>query len=72
LGENVFPSVEILLHVRGQAGTRMEETAGLFDLVEQTVRQTIPPDQRDKPVDDIDLPSSSIKRALPKHQNHRR
>jgi hypothetical protein len=41
----------------------MEETAGLFDLIERTVRQTIPPHQLNKPVDDINLPSSSINRA---------
>ena len=46
LGENFFPSVDsgqILMHVRAQPGTRIEETARLFDLIEQTVRSTIPP-----------------------------
>ncbi len=41
LGENFFPAVDsgqILMHVRAQPGTRIEETARLFDLVEQTVR----------------------------------
>ena len=44
-------------------GTRIEETARLFDLVEQTVRQTIPPDQLDTIVDNIGLPYSGINMA---------
>src|SRR6202034_3424731 len=66
LGENFFPAVDsgqILMHVRAQAGTRIEETARLFDLVEQTVRQTIPPDQIDNIVDNIGLPFSGINMA---------
>ena len=66
LGENFFPSVDsgqILMHVRAQPGTRIEETARLFDLVEQTVRQTIPPDQLDNIVDNIGLPYSGINMA---------
>jgi CzcA family heavy metal efflux pump len=66
LGENFFPSVDsgqILLHVRAQPGTRIEETARLFDLVEQTVRQTIPPGQLDNIVDNIGLPFSGINMA---------
>ncbi len=66
LGQNFFPSVdsgEILMHVRAQSGTRIEETARLFDLVEQTVRQTIPPDQLDNIVDNIGLPFSGINMA---------
>ena len=66
LGENFFPSVDsgqILMHVRGQAGTRIEETARLFDFIEQTVRQTIPPDQLDNIVDNIGLPFSGINMA---------
>jgi multidrug efflux pump subunit AcrB len=66
LGENFFPAVDsgqILMHVRAQPGTRIEETARLFDLVEQTVRQTIPPDQIDNIVDNIGLPYSGINMA---------
>ncbi len=66
LGQNFFPSVDsgqILMHVRAQPGTRIEETARLFDLVEQTVRQTIPPDQLDTIVDNIGLPYSGINMA---------
>ena len=66
LGQNFFPAVdsgEILMHVRAQPGTRIEETARLFDLVEQTVRRTIPPEQLDNIVDNIGLPYSGINMA---------
>ena len=66
LGQNFFPTVDsgqILMHVRGQSGTRIEETARLFDLVEQTARRTIPPDQLDNIVDNIGLPFSGINMA---------
>jgi CzcA family heavy metal efflux pump len=66
LGENFFPSVDsgqILMHVRAQPGTRIEETARLFENVEQTVRSTIPPDQLDNIVDNIGLPYSGINMA---------
>ena len=66
LGENFFPDVDsgqILMHVRAQPGTRIEETARLFDLVERTVRSTIPPDQLDNIVDNIGLPFSGINMA---------
>ena len=51
------------MHVRAQPGTRIEETARLFDLIEQTVRRTIPPDQLDNIVDNIGLPFSGINMA---------
>ncbi len=66
LGENFFPEVDsgqILMHVRAQPGTRIEETARLFDLIEQTVRRTIPPHQLDNIVDNIGLPFSGINMA---------
>jgi multidrug efflux pump subunit AcrB len=66
LGQNFFPAVDsgqILMHVRAQPGTRIEETARLFDFVEQTVRRTIPPDQLENIVDNIGLPFSGINMA---------
>jgi multidrug efflux pump subunit AcrB len=66
LGENFFPEVDsgqILMHVRAQPGTRIEETARLFDLIEQTVRGTIPSEQLDNIVDNIGLPFSGINMA---------
>ncbi len=66
LGENFFPPIDsgqILMHVRAQPGTRIEETARLFDQVEQVVRQTVPPDQLGMIVDNIGLPYSGINAA---------
>jgi CzcA family heavy metal efflux pump len=66
LGSNFFPSVDsgqILMHVRAQPGTRIEETARLFEQIEQTVRSTIPPGQLDNIVDNIGLPFSGINMA---------
>ena len=56
-------SGQILMHVRAQPGTRIEETARLFDFVEHTIRRTIPPDQLDNIVDNIGLPFSGINMA---------
>ena len=66
LGENFFPTVDsgqILMHVRAQPGTRIEETARLFDLIEQSVRGIIPPGELDNIVDNIGLPFSGINMA---------
>jgi multidrug efflux pump subunit AcrB len=66
LGENFFPAVDsgqILMHIRAQPGTRIEETARLFDQVEQTVRAVIPPAELDNIVDNIGLPYSGINMA---------
>jgi multidrug efflux pump subunit AcrB len=63
LGQNFFPSVDagqILIHVRSQVGTRIEETARLCDEVAQKIRQTIPPDQLASVVTNIGLPISGI------------
>jgi multidrug efflux pump subunit AcrB len=66
LGRDFFPSVdsgEINLHVRAPVGTRIEETAALFDHIEQTIRQVVPPDELGTIVDNIGLPVSGINRA---------
>src|SRR5580704_14088880 len=66
LGENFFPSVDsgqILMHVRAQPGTRIEETARLFDFIERRVRRTIPAGDIDNIVDNIGLPYSGINMA---------
>ena len=45
LGQNFFPEVDfgqILMHVRAQPGTRIEESARLFEFIEQTVRASSP------------------------------
>jgi multidrug efflux pump subunit AcrB len=66
LGQNFFPSVdagEISLHVRAPMGTRIEETAALFDHIEKRIRQVIPRDQLGSIVDNIGLPVSGTNRA---------
>jgi multidrug efflux pump subunit AcrB len=66
LGRNFFPAVdagEISLHVRAPIGTRIEETAALFDHVEARIRKVIPPNQLDTIVDNIGLPVSGTNRA---------
>jgi multidrug efflux pump subunit AcrB len=66
LGSNFFPTVdagEMTLHVRAPIGSRLEDTAALFDHVEQAIRQTVPPDQLKTIVDNIGLPVSGINRA---------
>jgi multidrug efflux pump subunit AcrB len=66
LGADFFPSVdagEMTLHVRAPVGTRIEDTAAMFDHVEQAVRRTIPPNELGSIVDNIGLPISGINRA---------
>ena len=66
LGRNFFPTVdagEISLHVRAPIGTRLEETAALFDHVEKRIRDVIPPDELGSIVDNIGLPVSGTNRA---------
>ena len=66
LGRNFFPAVDsgqISLHVRAPIGTRIEETAALFDHIETRIRQVIPPGQLVSIVDNIGLPVSGINRA---------
>ena len=63
LGRDFFPTVDsgqFKLHLRAPTGTRIEETARLSDLVEQSIRQTIPPDQLSGIIDNIGLPYSGI------------
>jgi CzcA family heavy metal efflux pump len=63
LGQNFFPSVDagqILMHVRVQVGTRLEESANQFADIEKAIRKIIPPDQIDTMTDNIGLPISGI------------
>ncbi|HEX4160218.1 MAG TPA: efflux RND transporter permease subunit [Rhizomicrobium sp.] len=66
LGRNFFPTVdsgEMYLHVRAPLGTRIEESAALFDRIENRIHSVIPPDQLGSIVDNIGLPVSGINRA---------
>jgi multidrug efflux pump subunit AcrB len=63
LGQNFFPSVDagqILMHVRVQVGTRIEESANQFADVEKVIRKIIPPDQIETLTDNIGMPISGI------------
>jgi multidrug efflux pump subunit AcrB len=63
LGRNFFPSVDagnILMHVRTQVGTRVEETANQFADIQKKIRQVIPPDQIEAMTDNIGMPVSGI------------
>jgi multidrug efflux pump subunit AcrB len=66
LGRNFFPAVdsgEILMHIRGHGGLRVEQTAKLFGDVAQAVRRVIPPSQLANVTENIGLPSSGINMA---------
>ncbi len=63
LGQNFFPdadSGQFILHVRGPSGMRIEEMARLCDLVEDNIRQHIPPSQMDNVLDNIGMPYSTL------------
>ena len=63
LGQDFFPAVDsgqFKLHIRARTGTRIEETARLCDLVEQSIREQIPPDEVSSIIDNIGLPYSGI------------
>ena len=63
LGRNFFPAVDsgsIAMHVRAPPGSRVEESAALFDRIQRQVRTVIPADEIDTIVDNIGLSSSGI------------
>jgi multidrug efflux pump subunit AcrB len=63
LGRNFFPSVDsgqILMHVRGDIGTRVEESARNFAEIEKAIREIIPAEDLGAVVDNIGIPNSGI------------
>jgi multidrug efflux pump subunit AcrB len=63
LGEDFFPASaagEFTLHIRGNTGTRLEETARLADEVEQSIRQTIPQNELTSVIDNLGMPFSPM------------
>ena len=63
LGRNFFPSVDagnILMHVRTQVGTRVEETANQLADVQKAIRKIIPPGEIETLADNIGMPISGI------------
>ena len=66
LGRNFFPAVDsgaIALHVRAPVGTRIEDTAALFDRIETRIRQVVPPREIVSIVDNIGLTVSGTNQA---------
>ncbi len=63
LGRNFFPAVDagsILIHVRTQVGTRVEESANQFADVQKAIRKIIPPSEIETLTDNIGMPISGI------------
>jgi multidrug efflux pump subunit AcrB len=63
LGQDFFPSSDsgqFILHLRARSGTRIEETARLVDLVEDSIRHHLPASETDNILDNIGLPYSGI------------
>ncbi|WP_315764824.1 MULTISPECIES: efflux RND transporter permease subunit [unclassified Bradyrhizobium] len=63
LGRNFFPAVDagsILMHVRTQVGTRIEESANQFAEVQKAIRKIIPPGEIETVADNIGMPISGI------------
>src|SRR5207302_4959577 len=63
LGQNFFPSSdngEFILHIRAKSGTRIEETARLWDEIEASIRRQVPRYEMDNILDNIGLPYSTI------------
>jgi multidrug efflux pump subunit AcrB len=63
LGQDFFPNSdagEFILHFRGGTGDRIEETARLADLVEASIRRTIPHQELNNILDNLGLPVSQM------------
>jgi multidrug efflux pump subunit AcrB len=63
LGRNFFPAVDsgqILMHVRLQVGTRVEDSAAVFGKIQTSIRELVPARELDTLVDNIGLPVSGI------------
>ncbi|WP_198133352.1 efflux RND transporter permease subunit [Novosphingobium nitrogenifigens] len=66
LGQDFFPTVDsgqISIHVRAPTGTRLEETAALFDHIEAHIREVIPASETASIVDNIGMTVSGINMA---------
>jgi CzcA family heavy metal efflux pump len=63
LGQDFFPQSDngqFILHIRANTGRRIEETARLSDLVEDSIRSDIPSTELDNILDNIGLPYSPL------------
>src|SRR3982751_3500964 len=67
VGQDFFPAVDagqIRLHVRGPAGTRLEESERNFAQVQDYLRQQIPAGEVETMLDNIGIPNSGINLSL--------
>jgi multidrug efflux pump subunit AcrB len=63
LGQDFFPTSDngqFRLHFRTRTGTRIEETARLCDLIDQSIRRQIPSRELESIVDNLGIPQSGI------------
>jgi len=63
LGQDFFPDVDsghMRLHIRARTGTRIEETARLCDLIENRIRDIVPPAEIENVLDNLGLPYSAL------------
>ncbi len=63
IGQDFFPKVDsgqFTIHLRAPTGTRIEETASLCDMVEDSIRQEIPRSELNNIIDNIGVPYSSV------------
>ena len=63
LGRNFFPAVDsgqILMHVRLQVGTRVEDSANVFGKIQNVIRGVIPAAELSTIVDNVGMPVSGI------------
>ncbi len=74
LGRNFFPNVdsgEILIHIRGHGGLRVEQTAKLFGDVEHAVRRVIPQSQLANVTENIGLPCQRHQHGISEYRHGR-
>jgi multidrug efflux pump subunit AcrB len=67
VGRDFFPAIDggqIKLHVRAPAATRIDATEGIFQAVEDKIREIIPEHDRDLIVDNIGLPARAYNLAF--------
>ncbi|MGH7244982.1 MAG: efflux RND transporter permease subunit [Phycisphaerales bacterium] len=67
VGRDFFPSVDsgqFRLHVRGPAGTRLEQSEQYFLQVSDYIRQTAPENSIDTVIDNIGLPAGGVNLAF--------
>ena len=67
VGRDFYPLIDggqIQLHVRAPAGTRIESTEGIFQAVEDKIREVVPDTDRSLIVDNIGLPARAYNLAF--------